>query len=52
MYLDGDNFVDTCNNEYAYNLPILLGSIELVFGLRVSKIEGDIRRPQKSKTVG
>lgn len=48
MYLDGDDFVDSCNNEYAYNLPILLGAIELTFGLRVLKIEGDVRRPTKS----
>jgi uncharacterized protein len=48
MYLEGDDFVDSCNNEYAYNLPILLGSIELTFGLRVLKIEGDVRRPQKT----
>lgn len=48
MYLEGDDFVDSCNNEYAYNLPILLGSIEIAFGLRVLKIEGDVRRPKKS----
>ncbi len=49
MYLEGDDFVDSCNNEFAYNMPILLGGIELATGYRVLKIEGDVRRPKKTK---
>lgn len=49
MYLEGDDFVDTCNNEYAYSLPYLAGVLYLLWGFKLNHIEGDIRRPQKSK---
>lgn len=49
MYLEGDDFVNTCNNEYAYSLPYLAGVLYLLWGFELKHIEGDIRRPQKSK---
>ena len=48
MYLHGDDFVDSCNNEYAYALPILAAALYLQWGLYLEQIEGDIRRPKKS----
>lgn len=48
MYLEGDDFVDSCNNEYNYAMPILAGVLQLLFGYMLVDVEGDIRRPKKS----
>jgi len=49
MYLEGDDFVDSCENEYNYGLPFLAGVIQLLWGLMLIDIEGDIRRPKRSQ---
>lgn len=48
MYLEGDDFVDSCNNEYHYAMPFLAGVLQILFGYMLVDVEGDIRRPQKS----
>ncbi|MBU1360655.1 MAG: radical SAM protein [Gammaproteobacteria bacterium] len=51
MYLDGDRFAQSCDNEYHYGLGILDGTLRRSFGLRLLSIEGDVRRPQRRKTI-
>ena len=48
MYLEGDLFAQSCENEYRYNMALLAGVIKHVTGLELERVEGDIRRPRKS----
>lgn len=48
MYLADDDFVDSCDNEYAYNMPILLAAIAIAFNVQVIHVEGEVRRPKKT----
>lgn len=45
MFLKGQEFAQTCWNEYAYNMGIFKGAIKLLTGKKVLEVEGDIRRP-------
>ena len=45
MFLTGQEFAQTCWNEYAYNMGILRGAIYLLTGKKVISVEGDVRRP-------
>lgn len=45
MFLKGQEFAQTCWNEYAYNMGIMKGAIKLMTGKKVVAIEGDVRRP-------
>jgi uncharacterized protein len=51
MYLEGELFAQSCENEYRYNRAILAGVIRFVTGLTLERIEGDIRRPKRRKTI-
>ena len=51
MYLEGDLFAQSCENEYRYNNAILAGVIKHITGLELERIEGDIRRPRVQKTI-
>jgi uncharacterized protein len=51
MYLDGEQFTQSCENEYQSNLGILDGTLRRAFGLRLDHIEGDVRRPAHRKTI-
>jgi uncharacterized protein len=51
MYLDGDHFAQTCENEYRFNLAILEGVLQQVCGLRLTGIRGDIRRPVRRRHI-
>jgi uncharacterized protein len=51
MYLEGDLFAQTCENEYHYNVAILAGVIKKATGLELDRIEGDIRRPRSRMTI-
>jgi uncharacterized protein len=51
MYLDGELFAQSCENEYHYNYAVLAGVIKYVTGLRLERIEGDIRRARVRKTI-
>jgi uncharacterized protein len=51
MYLEGDLFARSCENEYHYNQAVLAGVIKYVTGLRLERIEGDIRRPRAGRTI-
>jgi uncharacterized protein len=51
MYLEGDLFAQSCENEYHYNYAVLAGVIGYVTGLRLERIEGDMRRPSTRKTI-
>lgn len=46
MFLQGQEFAQTCWNEYAYNMGIMKGAIKLLTGKKVLEVEGDIRRPK------
>lgn len=45
MYLEGDQFAQSCENEYQFGLGVLDGVLRRALGLRLQSIEGDIRRP-------
>lgn len=49
MYLEGDDFADSCDNEFFYAMPVLAGVLKIVFDLTLIGVDGDIRRPQKTK---
>jgi uncharacterized protein len=51
MYLEGDLFAQTCENEYHYNLAILAGVVKQATGLELVRVEGDVRRPKASRTI-
>ena len=51
MYLEGDLFAQSCDNEYRYNTAILAGVIKHITGLELERIEGDIRRPKRSRSI-
>lgn len=47
MYLDGPLFAQSCHNSYALNLGILRAALFRATGMVLTKIEGDIRRPDE-----
>jgi uncharacterized protein len=51
MYLEGEHFAQTCDNEYQFNLAILEGVLQQACGLRLTGIRGDIRRPPKRRRI-
>jgi len=51
MYLHDEHFAQSCENEYRYNVAILDGILRQVTGLRLQEITGDIRRPQRRRTI-
>jgi uncharacterized protein len=51
MYLEGELFAQSCENEYHYNSAILAGVIKQATGLELERIEGDIRRPRLPRTI-
>ncbi len=51
MFLRGEHFAQTCENEYRYNLAVLAGVIDVVAGLQLDHIAGDIRRPTSHRTI-
>jgi len=51
MYLEGDLFAQSCENEYRYNTAILAAVIKHLTGLELEKIEGDIRRPRVRRSI-
>ena len=51
MFLQDAHFAQSCENEYHYNLGVLEGVLALVTGLRLERIEGDIRRPAGRRQI-
>jgi uncharacterized protein len=51
MYLEDELFAQSCENEYHYNTAILAGVIKQATGLDLERIEGDIRRPRRARTI-
>ncbi len=51
MFLEGDLFAQSCENEYHYNMAILAGVVKEATGLELERVEGDIRRPRRQKTI-
>jgi uncharacterized protein len=51
MYLEGDHFAQSCENEYRFNTAILQGLVTRITGLQVEKISGDIRRPRQRRVI-
>jgi uncharacterized protein len=51
MYLEDDLFAGSCENDYHYNVAVLAGVIKYVSGLELERIEGDIRRPRRRRTI-
>jgi uncharacterized protein len=51
MFLEDDLFAQSCENEFHFNKAILAGIIKYVTGLTLERIEGDIRRPKRSRRI-
>jgi uncharacterized protein len=51
MFLHGEHFAQSCENQYRYNLAILSGVIRSVTGLTLERISGDIRRPPTPRII-
>ncbi len=51
MYLEGELFAQSCENEYRYYTAILAGVIKHLTGLELERIEGDIRRPRRATSI-
>lgn len=51
MYLDGELFAQSCENEYRLNLAVLAGVLEHVAGLSLQSVSGDIRRPALRRVI-
>lgn len=51
MYLEGEHFAETCENEYHFNLAILEGVLQQACGLRLTGIQGDVRRPRHHRRI-
>lgn len=51
MFQQDAHFAQSCENEYQYNLGILEGVLAAVAGLRLERIEGDIRRPTQRRRI-
>lgn len=45
MYLEGDQWIASCNAEFAYNSGVLAGALFVLTGLVLRRIEGHIVRP-------
>lgn len=52
MFLDGDDFAVTCDNEYHFARPIFAFTLAAFFGYIMLDIRGDIRRPKRRKSIG
>jgi uncharacterized protein len=51
MYLEGEHFAQSCENEYRYNVAILAGVLKSATGLDLQGIEGDVRRPPRRRSI-
>lgn len=51
MYLEGEQFAQSCENEYQFGLGVLDGTLRRALGLKLESIEGDIRRPVRRKVI-
>jgi uncharacterized protein len=51
MFLEGELFAQSCENEYHYNSAVLAGVLKFVTGLTLERIEGDIRRPRARRLI-
>lgn len=51
MYLEGDQFAQSCENEYQFGLGILDGTLRRAFGLRLERIDGPVMRPSMRKKI-
>jgi uncharacterized protein len=51
MFLEGDEWAQTCENEFNYAKPILAFVLARFFGFILLDIKGDIRRPKLKERV-
>ena len=51
MYLQGDEFAYSCENSYRLNTAVMAAALFNVTGQVLVSIDGDIRRPKKSKVI-
>ncbi|BBI61633.1 hypothetical protein HSBAA_29390 [Vreelandella sulfidaeris] len=50
MYLEGDNWVETCHNHYHFSKAIFEGALESITGAKVVGFHGDHPRPKRKET--
>ena len=51
MFLEGEEFAQSCENEYHYNLGVLDGILRRALGLHMVSVEGDVRRPARRRVI-
>ena len=51
MYLEGDLFAQSCENEYRFNLALFAAVLQHVTRLTLQSISGDIRRPPSRRII-
>lgn len=51
MYLDGENFDQTCENEFHFHMAILAGIMFKITGMMLYRVEGDYTRPKLKKRI-
>lgn len=51
MYLEGEQFAQSCENEFQFGMGLLDGTLRRALGLTLQSIEGDVRRPRRRKTI-
>ncbi|MDR9847003.1 radical SAM/SPASM domain-containing protein [Herbaspirillum huttiense] len=51
MYNEGDDFAQSCENEFHFNSAIMAGALYWLTGKMLVHVEGDIRRPKKRKVI-
>lgn len=52
MFLEGDLFSRSCENEFHYNLGVLAGIIKSATTLRLEEVSGDFVRPHFKRVIG
>lgn len=51
MFLEGELFNASCDNEFHYNVGVMVGTFYHLTGKLLIEILGDVRRPARSKRV-
>ena len=51
MYIEGDDFAVTCQNEFEYAVPVFAAVLYDMFGVVFEAFEGEIKRPKLKKVI-
>lgn len=51
MYVEGDDFAATCENEFQYAVPVFAAVLYDLFGVVFEAFEGEIKRPTLKRVI-